>query len=146
MASVVGAAGQAFFAKRSSDDKDGTNEVVEGPIKSRKAIASLQAAWTTNEPHPKLLNFINGEYVDPVKHEWINVVDPSCGEISCKVGRSDTTDVDAAVASAKAAYPGWSATPPAARAAFLVKIADGIRGRADELARLESCDAGKPLR
>jgi aminomuconate-semialdehyde/2-hydroxymuconate-6-semialdehyde dehydrogenase len=93
-----------------------------------------------------LLNFIDGEYKDPTRFEWINVVDPSCGEVSCRVGRGSDTDVNEAVAAANAAFKTWSKTPPATRAALLFKIAQGIRDRLEELARLESCDVGKPLR
>jgi len=148
MASVVGSAGKSFFSRVEGGATDETDrqELQEGPIKCRKAIASLSASYALNEPNPKLLNYIDGEYKDPSNYEWINVVDPGTGEVSCRVGRGSKTDVDMAVASAKAAYPQWSATPPAVRAGLLCKIADGIRSRLEELARLESCDVGKPLR
>jgi len=58
-------------------------------------------------------------------------------------GRSD---VDAAVAAAKAAFPAWSRMAAADRGRLLLKLADRIEQRSEELARIESLDTGHPLR
>ncbi|MFF5721215.1 aldehyde dehydrogenase [Streptomyces buecherae] len=64
------------------------------------------------------------------------------GEIS----RGTATEARAAVAAAKAAFPGWAATPRAERARLLHAIADGVDKRTEELANVETVDNGALLR
>ena len=54
MASVVGAAGQAFFSKTEQTAEQELMEVQEGPVKARKIITTLKAARSLNEPNPKV--------------------------------------------------------------------------------------------
>jgi acyl-CoA reductase-like NAD-dependent aldehyde dehydrogenase len=63
-----------------------------------------------------------------------------------EVARGGAAEVDAAVRAAAAAFGGWSATPPAERAAVLHAIADGIDKRVEELAEVETADNGALLR
>lgn len=72
------------------------------------------------------------------------VINPATGEIAAEVALGSVTDVDAAVAAARAAFPAWAATPDAERAAALGRIADLIEANADELARLITLEQGKP--
>jgi 1-pyrroline dehydrogenase len=58
---------------------------------------------------------------------------------------STEADVDDAVAAAKAAFKGWSETPPGERAHALLKIADALEENAEELSRAESLNVGKPI-
>jgi len=92
----------------------------------------------------KLRNFIGGKAVDPVEGRTEEVVNPATGEAIAEAPLSTKADVDAAVAAAKAALPGWSATPPGERAQALLRMADLIEERGEEIADLESADAGKP--
>ncbi|HEX7293663.1 MAG TPA: gamma-aminobutyraldehyde dehydrogenase [Solirubrobacterales bacterium] len=92
----------------------------------------------------KLRNFIGGKAVDPVEGGTEEVVNPATGEAIAEAPLSTKADVDAAVAAAKAALPGWSTTPPAERAQALLRMADLIEERGEEIADLESADAGKP--
>ncbi len=92
----------------------------------------------------KLRNFIGGKAVDPVEGKTEEVVNPANGEAIAEAPLSTKADVDAAVAAAKAALPGWSATPPGERAQALLRMADLIEERGEEIADLESADAGKP--
>ena len=55
-------------------------------------------------------------------------------------------EVDAAVAAARAAFPAWSRTPPAERAAILHRVADGVEARIEDLAQVETRDNGSLLR
>ena len=55
-------------------------------------------------------------------------------------------DVDAAVAAARAAFPAWSSAPPVERSAALTRLAALLAERADDLARTESRQTGKPIR
>jgi betaine-aldehyde dehydrogenase len=92
----------------------------------------------------KLKNFINGELVDPAKGETEEVVNPATGEPIAEAPLSGEEDVDRAVKAARSAFDEWSTRPPMERSAALLKIADLIEDRADEIADLESADAGKP--
>jgi betaine-aldehyde dehydrogenase len=74
----------------------------------------------------------------------MEVLNPATGEKMADVPESSVEDVDAAVAAARKALPGWAATPPGERAAALLKLADRIEASADELADLEAKNAGKP--
>ncbi|NIJ08558.1 phenylacetaldehyde dehydrogenase [Sphingomonas vulcanisoli] len=72
-------------------------------------------------------------------------LDPATGHENGVVPRAAASDVDAAVAAARAAFPAWRATTPAKRARILWAIADLIEAHIDELAELETLDQGKPL-
>jgi aminomuconate-semialdehyde/2-hydroxymuconate-6-semialdehyde dehydrogenase len=63
-----------------------------------------------------------------------------------ELARGGEAEVEAAVQAARQAFPGWSATPPAARAEILRAIADGITARAADLAQVETLDNGALLR
>ena len=74
----------------------------------------------------------------------MEVLNPATAEPIAQVPESSVEDVDAAVAAARAALPGWAATPPGERASALLKLADRIEQSADELADVEAQNAGKP--
>jgi betaine-aldehyde dehydrogenase len=92
-----------------------------------------------------LQNFIDGEFVDPADGQTEPVLNPATGEVIAQAPLSTAVDVDRAVKAAGAAYAEWSATTPGERAAALLKLADAIEEHADELAELESDNAGKPI-
>ncbi|HEY0391416.1 MAG TPA: gamma-aminobutyraldehyde dehydrogenase [Solirubrobacterales bacterium] len=92
----------------------------------------------------KLRNFIGGKAVDPAEGGMEEVLNPATGSAIASAPLSTKVDVDAAVAAAKEAFPGWAATPPGERARALLKIADMIEQRGEEIADLEAADAGKP--
>jgi betaine-aldehyde dehydrogenase len=89
--------------------------------------------------------FIGGKWVAPVAGGTLDVVCPSTEAVVGSVGAATSADVDAAVAAARAAFPGWRRTSGAARAAVLRRIAAGVRERKSELATLETRDCGKPI-
>jgi betaine-aldehyde dehydrogenase len=93
----------------------------------------------------RLQNFIAGEFVDPATGETEPVVNPATGQEIAQVPRSTPEDADRAVVAAQSAFEsGWGTTTPQARAQCLLDLADTIDEHADELAALESADAGKP--
>ena len=65
--------------------------------------------------------------------------------LSAAFSRAGESDVNRAVASAKAAFEVWSATPASERARVLLRAAEILRSRNDELAELETLDTGKPI-
>jgi betaine-aldehyde dehydrogenase len=92
----------------------------------------------------KLQNFIDGEFADAADGATEEVTNPATGEVIAEMQLSTEKDVDRAVAAAKRAFPGWAATTPGERAAAILKLADLLEEHAEELADLESADAGKP--
>ncbi len=74
-----------------------------------------------------------------------DVINPATGEAFAQCPRADLALLNAAVAAAKAAFPGWAATPIDQRAAAVSKLADALEARADEFAHLLTEEQGKPL-
>ena len=76
------------------------------------------------------------------------VVDPATGEPIAEVADGSAADAEHAVAAAKAAYRrgDWSRITPGERAAVLDRLAGLLEQRADEFARVESANTGKPSR
>lgn len=74
------------------------------------------------------------------------VVDPATGDEVLRYELAGTHDVDAAVAAARAAFPGWAATTPGERSDALHRLAAVVADRAEEFARAESLQCGKPLK
>ncbi|MEV7524091.1 gamma-aminobutyraldehyde dehydrogenase [Streptomyces sp. NPDC091371] len=93
----------------------------------------------------RLRNYIGGEFKDAADGRTTEVVNPSTGEAFATAPLSGQADVDAAMAAAAAAFPGWRDTTPSERQKALLKIADAFEARADELVAAESENTGKPL-
>ncbi len=91
-------------------------------------------------------SFIGGAYVEGTAGETHDLLDPSTGEVIESMALAGPADVDRAVAAATAAFPDWSSAPPAARSAALVELARLLGERADDLARTETRQAGKPIK
>jgi acyl-CoA reductase-like NAD-dependent aldehyde dehydrogenase len=90
--------------------------------------------------------FINGEWVEPAAGETQMDTNPATGEETAKIAMGTEEDVNRAVVAAQKAFDDvWADTPPKERSAMLLKLADLIDENADELARLESVDVGKPI-
>lgn len=93
----------------------------------------------------KILNFINGTYTEPHSKKWLDNYNPSNGKVYSQIADSDAQDVDRAYKAAKEAFHGWSNTPIDERSRILLKIANLIDDRLEELAKAEAIDNGKPL-
>ncbi len=74
------------------------------------------------------------------------MVDPSNGDVLEEAALATAEDVDDAVAAARRAQPAWGALPPGERSAALYRLSELLGGAAEELAQLESRQAGKPIR
>ena len=72
-------------------------------------------------------------------------IDPATGVETARIAAASRSDVDQAVAAARAAFDGWRTTTPVKRARILWAIADLIEANIDELAEIETLDQGKPL-
>ncbi|MFF1439135.1 aldehyde dehydrogenase family protein [Streptomyces sp. NPDC058295] len=101
---------------------------------------------TTFEIDPGRL-FIGGQWLEAVDGARTEVVDPSRGAVVTTVAEAGAADVDAAVWAARAAFDAgtWSGLSGRERGRVLLRVAELIRAEADEIARLESLDVGKPI-
>jgi betaine-aldehyde dehydrogenase len=90
-------------------------------------------------------NFIGGELVEAADGRRADLVDPTTGEVFGSAPQSSETDVDTAYRAAGAAFETWRDTTPAERQRALLRFADAIEARADEIVAVESQNTGKPL-
>ena len=93
----------------------------------------------------QLANFIGGEFVPPANGRYFDDINPATEERVAAIPDSDASDVDSAVRAGRRAFAAWSKTTAAERSTLLLNLADRIEKNFDDLARLESCDNGKPI-
>ena len=86
---------------------------------------------------------INGQFVAG-EGEKLDILNPATGEVLGQIAEASEAQVDTAVRAADKAFDSWSQTAPKDRAMLLLRLADRIEGHAEELARLESDNCGKP--
>jgi 4-(gamma-glutamylamino)butanal dehydrogenase len=91
--------------------------------------------------------YIDGAFVPAAAGERFTTVNPATGEVLAKVACCAPEDVDRAVTAARRAFTDgrWSDRSPGDRKAVLLRLAELIRENADELALLDTLDAGKPI-
>jgi malonate-semialdehyde dehydrogenase (acetylating)/methylmalonate-semialdehyde dehydrogenase len=92
-----------------------------------------------------LPNYVGGRWVPSSGRETLDVHNPALGTVIARTPLSTPADVDAAVSAARAAFPGWSETPPAVRARFLFRFRALLEEHFEELARLVTTEHGKTL-
>jgi aldehyde dehydrogenase (NAD+) len=89
---------------------------------------------------------INNRWIPSESGKTFATINPSTGEEICQIAEADAADVDKAVKAARAAFEGpWRKMRASERGRLLYRLADLIEANADELARLETLDNGKPL-
>tara|TARA_X000000950_G_scaffold289041_1_gene409292 strand:- start:2737 stop:4167 length:1431 start_codon:yes stop_codon:yes gene_type:complete len=91
----------------------------------------------------QVLNFVDGAFQNTP--QVLENVTPGTGQVFGTIPRSGSAEVEQVMAAAKRAFPSWSKTPVAERAACLERLADAVRDHADMLAKEEARDNGKPL-
>jgi betaine-aldehyde dehydrogenase len=89
-------------------------------------------------------NIINGQQVDAASGETYDVLDPTTGEVYASAPMSGPEDLDRAYGAAEAAFEGWGYATPQDRSTALLKLADAIEARVDEINEVECRDTGKP--
>lgn len=90
--------------------------------------------------------YVSGELREGTSGASHSVVDPATGRTVWTYPTAGPRDVDAAVAAARAAQPGWARVGPGERAAVLRRLAGLLADRAEDFARAESLQCGKPIR
>ena len=90
---------------------------------------------------------IGGQWRGPASGQTLPLHNPSDGTLLAQIARGQAADIDAAVAAAQAALDGdWGRLTAAERGRLLLRMSALTLARADELARLEALDVGKPLK
>ncbi|MGO2539617.1 gamma-aminobutyraldehyde dehydrogenase [Specibacter sp. AOP5-B1-6] len=90
-----------------------------------------------------LQNFINGEFVPVTGPDSLDIVNPSNGEIVAKAPISSQADVDAAMDAAATAFKTWKHATPGQRQSVLLKLADAVEARSDELVEAQHRNTGQ---
>ncbi|UWQ53988.1 aldehyde dehydrogenase family protein [Leisingera caerulea] len=89
--------------------------------------------------------YINGQWVSPAEPNDFEVINPSTEEPCAVISLGSEADTNAAVAAAKAAFPGWMATPVEERIALVEKLVEIYESRAEDLAQAMSMEMGAPI-
>jgi betaine-aldehyde dehydrogenase len=105
--------------------------------------AEMQAARPG--PQEVLANFVGGEYRTSQDGRTSAVIDPSTGETYLQAPVSGPADVDAALRTAAEAFETWRDTTPSERSLALLRFANAIEARAEDLVEAESRNTGKPV-
>ncbi|MCB0437538.1 MAG: aldehyde dehydrogenase family protein, partial [Mangrovimonas sp.] len=90
-------------------------------------------------------NFINGNFHNPIKEEWLDNYCPATGEVYGQIPNSSKEDVENAYLAAKKAFPMWSQSTLEERSRILIKISELLETHLDRFAEAESKDNGKPV-
>ena len=93
----------------------------------------------------QLSNFVNGKHVAAATGQTSEIADPSTGEPYARAPVSGPADADAALRAAAAAFEGWRDTTPAERSLALLRMADAVEARAEEIVAAECRNTGKPV-
>jgi aldehyde dehydrogenase (NAD+) len=113
-----------------------------GPAPEQADIALI---WL--EDHPRAMHpFINGEFARFMDETYFESINPRDGSPLARLVHCGETEVNAAVAAAKAAFPSWAALTGHERARYLYAIARQVQKHSRLFAVLESLDNGKPIR
>ncbi|MFD0637748.1 gamma-aminobutyraldehyde dehydrogenase [Catenulispora yoronensis] len=100
----------------------------------------------SNSVEPRQLrNYVGGKPAGTVSGRTSPIIDPVTEQVIAHAPVSEAADVDAAMKAAADAFPGWRDTTPAERQRLLLKVADAIEARAEDLVAAESLNTGKPL-
>jgi len=91
-------------------------------------------------------NYINGDWVAPVKGQYFDNVSPVTGEVFCEIPRSTEEDTNLALDAAHAAKDAWAKTSITARSNILLKIADRLEQNLEMMAVADTWDNGKAIR
>jgi betaine-aldehyde dehydrogenase len=91
----------------------------------------------------RLANFIGGQLVAPKSGQYVELISPVTGQPFAESPVSGEADVNDAFEVAASAFAGWKRTTPSARSRALLKIADVIEARAEELVAIEAENTGK---
>ncbi len=99
----------------------------------------------TMKTQDNYLLFIDGEFVRASTDRSMTTADPATGDPIAQFAAATSADVDRAVEAARESLSAWQANSPVERGRIVHRVAELVREHADDLARIESLDQGKPL-
>ena len=102
-------------------------------------------AVTADTTLPTLRSLIGGEFIASTSGETFDTRHPGNGRVICDVEQAGRREIDMAVESARQGFAEWSTMPAIERGRILRRAVDIIRDRNDELAALDTLDAGRPI-
>jgi betaine-aldehyde dehydrogenase len=111
--------------------------------KTAPKTASKKAAPKAAKLRP-VRNFINGSFVDAASGATTDVINPATGAVYARAALSGPADIDRAMAAAAAGFEVWRESTPSERSLALIRIADAVEARAEELIAAECENTGKP--
>jgi malonate-semialdehyde dehydrogenase (acetylating) / methylmalonate-semialdehyde dehydrogenase len=114
-----------------------------GHIDTQISLANTDSFAERHLAMPQIGHFINGRMVVPGDAATCNVFNPATGAVSRRVTLATNDDVNAAVSSAKAAFPAWADTPPIRRARVIFKFLELMNANKDALAATITAEHGK---
>src|SRR4051812_41647055 len=115
------------------------------PVSPQAATAQAQP-YSANVLPKNRGAYYGGQWHDPIAGGYIDKISPGTGQSLGKVAEGGAADMDAAIASAKAAFKEWRRVLPLERAKILRRIAQILRDNATELAMIDAADCGNPVK
>jgi len=98
-----------------------------------------------SEDYPDVRLYIDGQWTSGAGGRGDDIVNPATEEVLGRVPFAEPSDVDAAIAAARAAFPKWRDAGPDFRSGILLKTAALLHERAPEIGRVMTLEEGKPL-
>ncbi len=112
---------------------------------TRRSVEAMTETQSDRHTLPDISgHWINGK-TSAAAEASMNVVSPATGAVVAAIPSGTAEDVDAAVAAARAAWPGWAATAPADRARVIAGLAEKLTERAEEIAQAVTAEIGSPI-
>jgi malonate-semialdehyde dehydrogenase (acetylating) / methylmalonate-semialdehyde dehydrogenase len=93
----------------------------------------------------KIMNYIDGKWIEPVVENYIDVFNPATGEVLAQTPLCDVHDVNLAAIAAANALPAWRRIPAQERVQYLFKLRDLLKANLDEISRTITIECGKTL-
>jgi malonate-semialdehyde dehydrogenase (acetylating)/methylmalonate-semialdehyde dehydrogenase len=93
----------------------------------------------------KILNYLDGKWIDPKSAEGFDVINPATGELLAKTPACGTGEVVLAAKAAAEALPGWRSTPSQERIQYLFRLRELLKSNIDEISRTITMECGKTL-
>jgi malonate-semialdehyde dehydrogenase (acetylating)/methylmalonate-semialdehyde dehydrogenase len=109
------------------------------------ALTNPQEIPMTATATATLRNYVSGQWVEVAGRETLEVINPASGAVLAHVPLSGAAELDAAVAAARAALPGWRAVSTINRARLLFSLREGLEARKEDLARSVTTEMGKTI-
>jgi acyl-CoA reductase-like NAD-dependent aldehyde dehydrogenase len=89
--------------------------------------------------------YIGGKWLPPSRPDRIEVIDPTSEQVTGSVPNATSQDAERAIAAARAAFEGWSATPARERVKYLGAVSQALTAKMAELGELITCEVGTPI-